>query len=159
MALSGAGYSGDPLWVNGLIKYMDDPELARRAGEAFSMITGADLAYLDLDRDWPEEVATGPSESATDDNVTLDPDESTPWPDSEKIAVWWQQQQRHFTQGQSYLDGKSISVQSCQQVLRTAFQRQRRQAALRLAMLGQPFFAVDSPAKRQMASLHQMLND
>lgn len=156
LALSGAGFSGDPLWVNGLLKYMDDPTLSRRAGEAFSMITGADLAYLDLDKDWPEGIVTGPTESASDSNVDLDPDESLAWPDSHSIARWWQQRQHNYAVGSQYLCGKVVTGQQCLQVLEQGYQRQRRQAALRLAILGQPLFAVDAPAQVQQVRLKKL---
>jgi uncharacterized protein (TIGR02270 family) len=45
LAVIGAGVVGDPAAVPWLLEQMASPELARVAGESFSMITGADLAY------------------------------------------------------------------------------------------------------------------
>src|SRR5690606_31886984 len=47
LALIGCGVVGDPVYVPVLISQMSVPELARVAGEEFSMITGVDLAYED----------------------------------------------------------------------------------------------------------------
>src|SRR5205823_7446742 len=48
LSVIGAGIIGDPVLIPWLIEQMSVPPLARVAGEAFTMITGADLAYLDL---------------------------------------------------------------------------------------------------------------
>ena len=50
MLIQGAGIAGDPSYVPWLIKQMKDLKLTRLAGESFSLITGLDLAYLDLER-------------------------------------------------------------------------------------------------------------
>jgi len=49
LALIGGGVVGDPVLIPWLIEYMNTPEQARIAGEAFTMITGADIAFLDLE--------------------------------------------------------------------------------------------------------------
>ena len=54
---------------------MEVPELARVAGEAFTMITGVDIAYEDLEGEWPEDFEAGPTESPEDEDVEMDPDE------------------------------------------------------------------------------------
>jgi uncharacterized protein (TIGR02270 family) len=48
-AVMGLGHLGDPAAVPSLLTRLADPALARVAGEAFAMITGADLAFEDLD--------------------------------------------------------------------------------------------------------------
>jgi hypothetical protein len=53
--LVGVGILGDPTYIPSIIKKMDEPELARVAGEAFSMITGVDLAYEDFEGEQPED--------------------------------------------------------------------------------------------------------
>ena len=58
-AIRGVGTVGDPKVVPWLIAQMDDAKLARTAGEAFSTITGLDLAWLDLERKPPEGVELG----------------------------------------------------------------------------------------------------
>jgi len=70
---------------------MSHGTLARLAGEAFSMITGADLAALDLERKPPEGLHTGPSDAPADE------DDSLPWPDRERVLRWWQARAAGFT--------------------------------------------------------------
>ena len=83
------GVIGDPLYIPWLIERMATLETARLAGEAFSMITGLDLAYRDLDRHPPADFQSGPNDDPADENVALDEDENLPWPDPEKIGQWW----------------------------------------------------------------------
>src|SRR5262249_33039311 len=45
-----SGIAGDSAYVPWLIGHMSDDETARAAGEAFGLMTGADLALLDLER-------------------------------------------------------------------------------------------------------------
>jgi len=64
LAVIGAGVIGDPTSVPWLIEQMRTPELARVAGEAFTMITGVDIAYEDLEGEWPEGFEAGPTEKS-----------------------------------------------------------------------------------------------
>jgi uncharacterized protein (TIGR02270 family) len=89
LAIIGAGAIGDPVLIAWLIDQMTIPELARVAGEAFTMITGVDIAYEDLEGEWPEGFEVGPTEDPEDENVDMDPDEDLPWPDPEAIQAWW----------------------------------------------------------------------
>ncbi len=84
----GAGVIGDPVLIPWLIEQMSIPEHARIAGEAFTMITGVDIAYEDLERDWPEGFKAGPTEEPEDEAVEMDPDEDLPWPELELIKTW-----------------------------------------------------------------------
>ena len=78
MAVIGAGVIGDPVSIPWLIEQMMIPELARVAGEAFTMITGVDIAYEDLEGEWPAGFEAGPTEDPEDENVAMDPDEDLP---------------------------------------------------------------------------------
>ena len=134
LAVAACGIIGDPAFVPWLIGRMELPEVARVAGEAFSMITGVDLAYDDLDRDAPEGFQAGPTDNPGDENVALDPDEDLPWPDPALIRDWWQREGARFAQGQRYLLGQPLSPDACRHALATGFQRQRRAAAFELAL-------------------------
>jgi uncharacterized protein (TIGR02270 family) len=135
-AIAGIGVYGDPTYVPWLIQQMADMKLTRIAGEAFSMITGADLAYIDLDRRPPEGVETGPNDDPADPDVGMDPDNWLPWPDPERVAKWWAAQKGGYTPGTRYLLGKPITPESLADVLRNGRQRQRAAAALELAIRG-----------------------
>ncbi len=147
----GAGFAGDPVRIPWLIEHMEVPELARVAGEAFTMITGVDIVYDDLEGEWPEGFEAGPTESPEDEDVEMDSDEDLPWPDAQLIAEWWAKNKAAFQNGTRYLLGQPISPEHLQHVLRTGFQRQRAAAALELAILqpGQPLFEVRTPGFRQ----------
>ena len=153
--LIGAGIAGDPNYIPWLIDKMDAPETARPAGEAFSLISGLDLSYLDLDRDHPIGVRTGPSEDAEDDDIEMDPDESVPWPDAEKIRAWWDANGAGFTPGVRHFMGRPVSREHCIAVLRDGFQRQRIAAANHLLLLtpGSRLFNCAAPAWRQQSIL------
>ena len=154
-ALLGAGIIGDPLYIPWLIKLMAIPEVARVAGESFSMITGVDLAYDDLDGEWPEGFEAGPTENPEDEDVDMDADEDLPWPDPGLLQAWWEKNKNQFRAGARYLAGKPVSVEHCQHVLKTGFQRQRRAAAMELALLQPdvPLFNTSAPGFRQQQML------
>ncbi len=153
--VAGTGMIGDPLYVPWLIKQMQTPELARLAGESFSFITGADIAYEDLETDKPEGFESGPTENPEDDNVALDSDEDLPWPDPAKILAWWSAKQHQFQNGTRYLLGAPITEAQCRKVLREGFQRQRAAAAQELALMkpDEPLFEVRAPGWRQQRLL------
>jgi uncharacterized protein (TIGR02270 family) len=155
MAVILAGVIGDPVLVPWLIERMVVPELSRVAGEGFTMITGVDIAYQDLDADKPEGFESGPTEDPDDENVDMDPDENLPWPDPVAIEQWWSKHSSEFTSGTRCLLGKPLGEDWLQQVLRVGRQRQRAAAALELAMLnpGQPLFNVKAPGFRQQRLL------
>jgi uncharacterized protein (TIGR02270 family) len=153
--IAGTGMVGDPLYIPWLIKQMETPELARLAGESFSFITGADIAYEDLEGERPEGFESGPSESPEDEEVELDGDEDLPWPDPGKIQAWWAARQHRFQAGSRYLLGAPISESQCRKVLREGFQHQRTAAALELALIrpDEALFEVRAPGWRQQRLL------
>jgi uncharacterized protein (TIGR02270 family) len=158
LLIQGAGIAGDAQYLPWLIGQMAEDKFARLAGESFSMITGLDLAYLDLERKPPEDFEAGPTERPEDENVEVDPDDSLPWPDAAKIQAWWQANQVHYQQGVRYFMGQPVSVPHCQKVLREGFQRQRMAAAEYLCLLnpGTPLFNNRAPAWRQQRWLAEM---
>lgn len=150
-AITACGISGDPIYVEWLIRQMEVPDQARVAGEAFSMITGADLALLDLDGDPPPDFEAGPSENPDDEDVAMDPDENLAWPDIRAIQDWWKQRETVFEKGSRYLGGRAITDASCRTILADGYQRQRIAAAHELALLNaaEPLFEWRAPGFRQ----------
>jgi uncharacterized protein (TIGR02270 family) len=151
LAVQAAGVIGDPANIPWLIQQMANPNMARVAGESFTFITGIDLAYDDLDTDKPEGVEAGPTENPEDENVDMDADEDLPWPDPRLIEKWWAAHRIEYTNGTRYLCGKPMISESLTDVLRTGKQRQRRAAAIELAMRqpGTPLFNTSAPGFRQ----------
>jgi uncharacterized protein (TIGR02270 family) len=151
----GIGVVGDPARVSELIGYMQIEHLARVAGEAFSMITGVDLKYLDLDRPKPEKFEAGPSDDPNDADVAMDQDEDLPWPTPDLVRKWWDKHQHEFPPGIRYLRGKPIEPANLIDALKNGYQRQRAAAALELALLrpSDPMFEVRASGRRQMELL------
>ncbi len=153
--IQGAGMAGDPAYVPWLIKQMESIETTRVAGESFSLITGLDLSYLDLDRKPPENLELGPNDDASDANVDRDEDEDLPWPDAEKIRRWWDANASRFAGGSRYFMGQPLLEEHCAATLRDGFQRQRSTAAVLLCILapGTKLFNTSAPAWRQQRQL------
>ena len=150
-AVMSTGAFGDPEAVPFLIDMMKSPALARLAGEAFTLITGADLTAANLEGKVPPGFQAGPTDNPADDHVAPDADENLAWPDVPVIAQWWQHHRAAFARGTRYLLGRPIAPDWLQQVLRTGKQRQRQAAALELAILqpGRHLFPTHAPGVRQ----------
>lgn len=155
LAVEVAGAIGDPVLIPWLMEQMSVPELARVAGEAFTTITGVDIAYLDLEGEWPEGFDAGPTEHPEDEEVEMDPDEDLPWPDPDLIARWWSEHRPRFSNGTRYLLGDPIVPPTLNEVLRTGRQRQRAAAALELVLRepGPPLFETRARGDRQQRLL------
>jgi uncharacterized protein (TIGR02270 family) len=156
--IQGAGIAGDPAYVPWLIGHMSTNETARLAGEAFSLMTGLDLAVLGLERDPPEGFESGPNDNPDDPNVDMDADDSLPWPDPNKIQAWWVSNSAGFRAGTRYFMGAPVEHAHCIEVLKNGYQRQRILAAHYLCLLdpGTRLFNAHAPAGRQQQLLAQM---
>ena len=119
------------------------------------MITGVDLAYQDLEGEWPEGFHAGPTENPEDEDVAMDADEDLPWPNPQLVGRWWDENGPRFAAGERNLCGQPIAEANCREVLRSGYQRQRIGAALELALLrpDAPLFEWRAPAFRQKALL------
>ena len=147
IALVAAGALADPDAIPFIMDKMKDPKLARVAGESFSLITGANIAYEDLDGERIEAAETGPTEDPADEQVAMDRDLNLPWPDPVLIKKWWEARKGGYAKDTRYLLGKPITRESLREALKTGYQRQRAAAALELAILnpGKPLFEVRAP--------------
>lgn len=155
--IQGSGIAGDPFYVPWLIKHMQDPKVARLAGESFAFVTGLDI-FQGFDTQQPEGLESGPSEDSTDESVDMGPDEGLPWPDPTKIQKWWGANKHRFQLGVRYFIGEPVNIDNCKRVLREGYQRQRIAAALYLSLLqpGTPLFPTSAPAWRQQRLLAKM---
>lgn len=153
-----AAWAGDVQVVPWIIRYMADDKYARLAGEAFSFLTGADLALLDLERKPPEKVDGGPTDDPNDDNVSLDEDESLPWPDAARVQGWWEANAARFPTGVRCFAGAVPDLAHCVRVLSEHPQR-RRWAAAALMRQMRPdsvLFNCAAPTRRQQRLLADM---
>lgn len=146
---------GEPESVPWLVEQMKDPDLARPAGEAFGLITGARLDDDGLASPRPADQPAVPSESEDDEDVAVDPDENLAWPDPARVKAWWGANRGRFAAETRHLLGRPIEAESLRRALRSGLQRQRAAAALELALLepGQPLFEVRAPGHVQLAAL------
>ena len=156
--IKGSGIAGDPAYIGWLIEHMDRPATARLAGEAFTLVTGADLVMQGLDRSAPENVDAGPSDDPDDPNVDMNGDEGLPWPDRQKALRWWNANSHRFQKGVRYFMGAPVTRQHCIDILKNGCQRQRILAAHYLCLLdpGTPLFNTSAPAWRQQRLLAGM---
>ena len=156
--MQGSGIVGDSSYVPWLIGHMSHPGVARLAGEAFTLITGADLDALQLWKRKLDEFESGPNDHPEDENVEMDPDEGLPWPDPGRVQAWWDANKHRFQPGQRYFMGAPVTREHCIEVLKNGYQRQRILAAHYLCLLnpGTPLFNTSAPAWRQQKLLAQM---
>ena len=152
------GLLGDPRFVPWLIERMAEPKLARLAGEAFCWITGTDLARMDLETLQAPPLPEHPSDDPNDDNLSLDEDDSLPWPDAAKVQAWWfRQSSMHAAaaSGQRLFEGETPGAGVAQRVLREGTQRRRARAALLACVLqpGLKLFQIAARTRRQQRAL------
>lgn len=159
LAISAAGLIGDPALVGWLLHCAAAPEAARLAGEAFTMITGADLEQPALAGEPPEGFDAGPTDDPGDENVAPDPDEHLPWPNWEGLRDWWYDYRDQFRAGSRYLLGNPIEAGWLYEVLAAGKQRQRAAAALELALdrPGNVLFEVRAPGGEQKRLLSTLM--
>lgn len=151
IGIQAVGLLGDPVSVPWLIQQMSDLPHARVAGEAFSLITGADLALLDLELQDLPDFDAGPNDDPDDANVAMDPDENLPWPNPQLIAAWWQSHGGDFQTGVGYVLGLPQSESSYLRALVQGQQRQRIAAACGIARFRptEVLFPISAQAWRQ----------
>lgn len=156
--IEGAGIVGDPSYVPWLLKQIENPEYARRAGESVTFITGLDISLLDLEGKPPDNFETGPNDDPENDNVDMDPDDDLPWPDVAKLTDWWAKNSGRYQAGTRYFMGEPVNEAHCLKVLKDGYQRQRIAAAIYLSLLrpGTPLFNTAAPAWRQKAALAKL---
>jgi uncharacterized protein (TIGR02270 family) len=135
-AIIGSGISGDPVYIPWLIQQMQTVEFAKIAGEAFSHLCGIDLAYQDMEGEFPEkEVNSNLTENPADELADMDEDEDLPYPDVVEVQNWWKKNEGSFQPSVRYLYGKPVAIDQCTRVLKKGTQRLRYKAAILLALM------------------------
>lgn len=158
-AICAVGAVGDVQAVPWLVEQMAQPALARLAGEAFTTLTGVDLAWNDLERKPSQDMLAPDADDPEAADVAMDEDEGLPWPDPERLMHWWEAHaSRYPAAGERCFMGQPPSWPHCLRVLRLGCQRQRAAAAAYLCLLrpGTQLFPTGAPAWRQERWLAQM---
>jgi len=151
-AIRAVGVVGDTHAVPWLIAQMADPMLARLAGEAFTTITGIDLAWNNLEIKPMQGAEAADADDPEAVDVAMDEDEGLPWPDPVGLLSWWDANaSRYPAAGERSFMGAVPSWSHCLRVLRGGCQRQRAAAATYLCLLrpGTQLFPTAAPAWRQ----------
>lgn len=130
------GVLGDPHAINWLIDKMQEPKLAKLAGESFTCITGVDLEKQHLQIDEADDYFTVSDDEMDDDDtdLNLDEDENLPYPDAGKVAAIWRDRGQNFIVGRRYFMGQPITSELLKNKLASGTQRQRHASALELAL-------------------------
>lgn len=154
-ALTLFAHHGDPVTVPLIAASLANPEHARLAGWALSMITGIDLDAQNLTQPPP-----APDENE-DQRTTLasDPDIGLPWPNPQAISAWWNANRTNYFAGKRLLLGQPINDKAhCLDVLDNGTQAERYAAALNLALTDghMPFIETRAMAAQQQTLLYQM---
>jgi len=87
--------------------------------------------------------------------VTLEDSHDLPWPDPDKVQRWWRANAHRFSSGERHLLGRPLDDGAIWHALHAGSQRQRRLAALHLALRhpGRRTFSTDAPAPDQRRCL------
>lgn len=160
LAAVAAAATGDSALLSDLISWMEDDTVARVAGDAFSTLTGVDLAYLDLDGPVPPSAEEVLNDDPEDPRVELDEEDGLAWPSATSVERWWSENRDRFPAGARYLGGQAVAPLRGQpeprhlEVLRTLARTGRAgHAALAAALLAQgaphrPVIETRAPATR-----------
>lgn len=130
--------AGLPDWVNILLEWMNYPEYAQLAGEAFCFITGVDLDADDLilrDQEISENHEIPLAQKRKQDPWTQAYEEDLPWPDPDAVATWWEANRQRFEWGTRYLAGRTLTEENLLLIKEEGTQPQRHQADLILRLL------------------------
>jgi uncharacterized protein (TIGR02270 family) len=147
--------TGLPEEIPRLFPYLAELESARAAGEAFTLLTGADIEQEDLDGgsdacntclDCDEQERPTLHQRRKQDPFISDWEDDLPLPCPEAVEDWWQHHRSRFTAERPHLAGGEISEENLLTVFKTGNQRQRRLAALHLRLrFNQPWRDCDWP--------------
>lgn len=128
LVIKAVGGLGDAAALPWLLARMTEPEVACLAGEAFSLITGVDIALADL-----EAVHAAAKPAAAESPFPDVADEGLPRPSALHVAAWLHGNGAAFVAGRHYLLGHAKSPSASEHAWAHGYQRQRRAAAYELA--------------------------
>ncbi len=152
-ALTLFAHHGDPVTIPIIASFLANPEHARLAGWALSMITGIDLDAQNLTQPPPDE-----NEDERTTPISA-PDVGLPWPNPQAISAWWNANCARYFAGNRLLLGQPINDKAhCLDVLDYGTQAERYAAALNLALSDTqlPFIETRAAAEEQQWVIDQI---
>ena len=151
-------HHGDPATAQWIIGAMSRKDLARLAGWAFTMVTGADLDALRLTAAAPE-----PDTNEDERKTPLqDPDIGLSWPHPTAVDTWWSKNGNSYAPGSRLLHGQPVADRIHNiDLLSNAAQATRWAAAFNLALNDKkaPYFETNAAASEQRAVLDALIGD
>jgi uncharacterized protein (TIGR02270 family) len=131
------GFNGRVAAMEACVKYLEVPEVARLAAEAFSAMTGLRMegAHALPPGERPEGAPVPPEEQeGLDADLVPGPEEDLPWPHVAAVRAWWAQNQTRFAKGTRYLLGQPFSGPVLLEALESSPMRRRHLLARELAI-------------------------
>ncbi|RKH07418.1 TIGR02270 family protein [Corallococcus sp. CA053C] len=129
------GFSGRVEAADACLAWMEDPQMAALAGEAFCAITGLRLeAAFILPRTGASEASESFEEEDLDADLTPRPEDDLPMPRGGAVAAWWKTARADFAPGQRYLRGHLMDAAVLLEGLALEPMRRRHVLARELAL-------------------------
>jgi uncharacterized protein (TIGR02270 family) len=147
-ALFGIEALGRPALIPEVLALLAIGPLSRLAGSVVAGIAGVDLQRERL-------TAPRPADFAEWKLASDDEDIALPWPDGDRLTLWWERERQRFDAGAAYLAGRPRDGELFGVLLRSGMQRHRSLAAF---MLGRStpsavLFPLSAPAWMQASAL------
>ena len=167
-ALWALGFTGRVEITDACIEFMrdEDERFARLAGEAFSAITGLEIAgryVFAANSDESDEPAPA-TDSDLDEDLSPWPEDDLPLPDPGAIEYWWREARKGFRPDTNYLSGKPFEEATLREALAGAPMRRRHVLALALAIRSRGRYLLETRApfsaqRRQLDALQALHAD
>ncbi len=138
-ALFALGFAGTRAAAEACLDVMKEEESGKLAGEAFTAITGLDLAtsgMIAAEPPAPDE-PTPFEEDDLDADLVPKPEDLLPRPEVDRIAAWWGKNRNRFDPDRRYLRGTQASLGALRDGLERGPTRRRHATALELAVRSQ----------------------
>jgi uncharacterized protein (TIGR02270 family) len=148
-ALWALGFSGREVAMEACLNYLDEPSVARLAGEAFSAMTGLYLEgpYALPPGERPEGAPPPPElQEDLDADLVPRPEDDLPWPHVAAVRAWWDEARKRFDKGTRYLLGQPFSGPVLVDALETSPMRRRHVLAREVAIRTQGMHVIPTRA-------------
>ncbi|NMO20033.1 TIGR02270 family protein [Pyxidicoccus fallax] len=159
-ALWALGFSGRLVAMEACLALLEDPLVARLAGEAFSAMTGLPLEGLHAlpPGEQPEGAPPSPEQQEDlDADLVPRPEDELPWPCIGAVRYWWKEARPRFHAERRYLNGQLLEGPVLLEALTHGPMRRRHVLAREFAIRSQGRHRIPTRAftQRQWSALAQ----